>query len=110
MEHWFAMSDHEVKVVILVAFDRATQAFIIERYEEEEEIGGQGLRPKRQQRITISRQPEVVGSKPQFQVDNGEPILKFRHLFLREPQGSEADIIVNTDELKDYAAWRWRFI
>ncbi|KAK4210414.1 hypothetical protein QBC37DRAFT_34833 [Rhypophila decipiens] len=108
MRRWFEASKHDVKIVLLIQWDRRRQRIVVERWEEEEELG-QAKRPVCRHVVTITREEETGGEGPVNYVVTGgcAILLPFELLFLRQPQGAEADIVITTDDLKEWAGYCW---
>ncbi|KAM7217544.1 hypothetical protein V8F06_007054 [Rhypophila decipiens] len=109
MRRWFEASKHDVKIVLLIQWDRRRQGIVLERWEEEEELG-QAERPVCRQVVIITRQEETGGGGTVNYVVTGgcAILLRFELLFLRQPQGAEeADIVITTDDLKEWAGYCW---
>ncbi|KAK3324907.1 hypothetical protein B0H66DRAFT_636439, partial [Apodospora peruviana] len=103
MARWFVLSNHDVKIVLLVHWNRQTREITLERWEEEERSSpareGVNVRIlKCQQTIIITRhrcRGEPFGNMYMEAVAGGDIVLKFSSLFLREPRGRpESDIVV----------------
>ncbi|EHK23623.1 uncharacterized protein TRIVIDRAFT_147366 [Trichoderma virens Gv29-8] len=101
---WFKDSDHNVKIAVLAKIIPAQRTLLVERWEERQH-GEFGSVPGCQQRITITgswANPSVYQV-----VESSDLILSFRLLFLREPRQGEADVIISTDWMKEYAKNVW---
>jgi len=116
MRRWFEISKHEVKIVLLIQWDGTRRRIVIERWEEQQQEipvtrlvpSGSAMRPVRRQVITITR--EETGGTFNYVVTSGDLLLMFSLLFLRQPQGAEADIVVTVDDLKKWAEFCWAYV
>ncbi|KAK0707641.1 hypothetical protein B0H67DRAFT_602929 [Lasiosphaeris hirsuta] len=97
MRWWFSISNHEVKIVLLVKFDGTT--ILLEKWEEEIPVhpGATTMRhslqhqePMLQQTITITR--DTTTDPISYHVTSGALVLSFRLLFLRDPGPGERDL------------------
>ncbi|KAK4043761.1 hypothetical protein C8A01DRAFT_12720 [Parachaetomium inaequale] len=116
MRWWFAMSEHQVKIVLLAKFDHSQQMIFLEKWEEEIPPTRPGatttrsfpslLRPTLRQEITIRRDRTTVPVS--YRVTSGALVLGFRLLFLRDPGPGEGDIVISIAELERYGGCVWR--
>jgi hypothetical protein len=114
MRWWFARSEHQVKIVLLVKFERTRETLTMEKWEEEPTSARPGatttrhaaaLQPVLRQTITITRDPTTDPAS--FNVTSGALVLGFRLVFLRDPGHGEGDFVFSVEELKDYARTVW---
>ncbi len=113
---WFAVSDHDVKIVLLAKFDRAHRTITLEMWEEEPRATRPGAtttrhaaagQPVMRQSITITR--DLTADPAAYIVTGGALVLRFGLLFLRDPGPTEGDVVLAVEELEEYAArvWSW---
>jgi hypothetical protein len=116
MRWWLAASEHQVKIVLLAKFNHETQpqSIILEKWMEtfpprRAVTRSSSPQPILSQTITIERVPESAATQTpaRYVVTSGALRLEFRLLFLRDPREGEGDIIVNVQDLEDYAATVW---
>ncbi len=117
MQWWFSASQHQVKIVLLAKFDHRQHAILLERWEEEEPPTRPGatttrratalqtLRPVLRQQINITE--DAATSPVSYHVTRGDLVLPFHLLFLRAPGPQESDIIINIQDLEEYAEIIW---
>ncbi|OAA64397.1 hypothetical protein SPI_03044 [Niveomyces insectorum RCEF 264] len=114
MRWWFSASEHDVKIVLLLHLDRTQQSIVLERWEEEaSSLSRPGatttrraaeVEPVQRQTITITK--DAVEER-KLNVANGDLVLSFRLLFLRDPRPGEGDIIVTGAGLETCAENVW---
>ncbi|KAF3762324.1 hypothetical protein M406DRAFT_264227, partial [Cryphonectria parasitica EP155] len=114
MRWWLAASDHDVKIVLLIKWDRRRSEISIERWEEDIPVQRPGATNTRstgilalvlRQIITITKNPTVP---PTFSIVSSALVLPFRLLFLRNPGPGESDFVLSVQELEGYARAVWR--
>lgn len=117
MRWWFDISDHQVKIVVLVKIYLGQGQINIEKYQEEQRQPRAGatltraaaaLTPYLDQNITIVRHGESADSLTSYTVTRGALRLDFERLFRRQPMGEERDIVITEEQLQQYAAGIWR--
>ena len=119
MQWWFAASQHQVKIVLLVKFDHNQRAILLERWEEEApppRLGAtttrqaaalQALQPVLRQQITITKN---AASPVSYHVTRGDLVLPFHLLFLRDPSPQESDVIISIQDLEGFAEYVWEVV
>lgn len=115
MRWWFAISDHQVKIVILAKFDHAQHTIFLEKWEEVPLCAPRpgatttrhaaALQPVRQQSITITQ--NATTNPATYLVTSGPLVLSFRLLFLRAPGPLQEDFVISVAELEAYARQVW---
>lgn len=108
MRWWFAVSDHEVKIVILAKLDRRQSKIILEKWEEATTKRAAALQPVLKQDIAIIR--DEATNPISYNVTNGPLILEFGLLFLREPGPQDSDFIISISDLQEYAEDVWTHV
>ncbi len=114
MRWWFSASNHDVKIVLLAKFDHSSRQIMLERWEE---VASQQQRatatraspaliPELQQAITINR--DITTNPVSYNVVSGGLVLKFRLLFLRDPDLGEGDFVIGVPGLQRYAQLVWQ--
>ncbi len=114
MAWWFAQSNHDVKMVLLVSLNLRHQTIKIERWQEEPVSTRPGaatrnssrLNPVCVQSITI-RQDETT-NPISYQVTRGDLVLPFELLFLRDPGPQEGDVVITVADLQALGRMVWR--
>ena len=115
MEWWFATSDHQVKIVLLVKIVPSERTIFLEKWIEapvhEPREGAitraaARVRPNLDQVIVLSN-PTMSYDPATFVVHRGALRLEFDLLFLRQPDFGESDIILGIETLREYAAMVW---
>ncbi|KAK7408560.1 hypothetical protein QQX98_009265 [Neonectria punicea] len=114
MRWWFAASDHQVKIVLLVKFqrERDTRIIIEKHIEAAAQIrpgatttrAAAQLQPTCTQVITITEDPSNPLS---YNVTRGALRLEFHLLFLRQPRQGEGDVVISIQQLQEYAGDVW---
>lgn len=109
---WFAMSNHEVKIVLLTKFDGTR--ILLEKWQEVPQdrpgatttwLSIQHQGPKPIQEITITR--NTTTNPISYNVTSGALVLSFNLLFLRNPGPGEGDFVISVQELQEYAERVW---
>ena len=117
MRWWFAASQHQVKIVVLVKFDHRQEAILLERWEEEPanlRLGATTtrqaavLQPVIRQQINITQ--NATTSPVSYHVTRGALVLPFHLLFLRAPGPQEHDVIFSIQDLQEYAEVVWGMV
>lgn len=122
---WFLASNFEVKIVILAKMVVSEGTIVLEKWKGVQRMGVQRTgammtrassnsprTPECVQTIRISR-PGVPAGDPRvlspacYRVSRGALTLEFEELFLRAASGDEADIVIDEQELKEYAVRVW---
>ena len=107
MRWWFCASNHEVKIVVLAKLDRGNGCILLEKWEEEEEgLQGRQAEPVCRQHIAITRD-ENTNPVSYNVTSGGALVLGFRLLFLRDPSPLEGDIVIDVQDLREYAEQVW---
>ncbi|KAM0263138.1 hypothetical protein ACHAQJ_001291 [Trichoderma viride] len=106
---WFAISNHDIKIVLLAKLHPRQRTIVLERWEETQQglpstRWGSTWAPSCHQNITIT---EITANPPSYQVTSGDLVLGFRQLFLRDPQAGESDIVLSVTDLQGYARCIW---
>ncbi|KAK3381461.1 hypothetical protein B0H63DRAFT_450794 [Podospora didyma] len=106
MRYWFALSDHTVKIVLLVKFDRARSHVTLE---SERKIAGGGgpdpTTPVLRQTISITKDTAITSNTGTSSCRGGGALLlPFNLLFLRKPAGPEETDFVFNIGISKYAA------
>ncbi|PWW75884.1 hypothetical protein C7212DRAFT_344659 [Tuber magnatum] len=104
---WLENSGGEVKIVILISVSEAEKRIHLEKWEMES-FPNQGAKSASPNAPTAApaktQEVDIVGD-----VVTGGPLhLAFEKLMLREPRPGEGDIVFDTKELEQYAAFVWR--
>ncbi|KAK4038169.1 hypothetical protein C8A01DRAFT_48163 [Parachaetomium inaequale] len=115
MRWWFSTSDHQVKIVLLVKFQRTGGVITLEKWEEESPgpprpgatttCHASLQQPVLRQAINITRDPTT--NPVSYNVTSGALVFGFRLLFLRDPGPGEGDFVMSVPELEDYAKYIW---
>jgi hypothetical protein len=117
MRWWFAMSEHQVKIVLLVKFEHSRYAITLEKWEEQPSGTRPGamttrhaatLQPVLRQTITITQ--DTTTNPVSYNVTRGALVLGFSRLFLRDPGPGEGDFVLSVQELEDYAENIWNIL
>ncbi len=117
MRWWFAASQHQVKIVVLVKFDHRQEAILLERWEEGPanlRLGATTtrqaavLQPVIRQQINITQ--NAATSPVSYHVTRGALVLPFHLLFLRAPGPQGHDVIFSIEDLKEYAENVWAVV
>jgi hypothetical protein len=107
---WLANSQGQVKIVILIAIDRAVKNIHLEKWECRPRRYNTRSRPNATheptqiQTIDIDANSVVTGTPP---ATTPSLVLGFQDLFLRHPIWQEQDVIFSEDELRNYARDIW---
>jgi hypothetical protein len=112
---WFAHSNGDVKIVIVISIDRANKGLLIENWSmtpagprpTTRAINPNTLIPTMVQQIIVTQNPVVPPAPATYTVVGAPLILGFQNLFLRPPVPPEADIIVNAALLQGWAIHTW---
>ncbi|KPM42509.1 hypothetical protein AK830_g4047 [Neonectria ditissima] len=118
MRWWFTASGHQVKIVLIAKLELRTREITIEKYIEAPAQSRPGatttraaaireLEPTCTQAITITEDPTRPMS---YNVTREALRLEFHLLFLRQPRQGEGDIVINTQELQEYAGEVWHMV
>ncbi|KAK3376947.1 hypothetical protein B0T24DRAFT_574009 [Lasiosphaeria ovina] len=112
MKRWFSMSNHEVKIVLLIKFDGTR--ILLEKWEEEVAVrpGATTTRHSLQHPTPVLRQSITITQNAttdpiSYNVTRGALVLSFRLLFLRDPGPGEGDLVFSVQELETYAEVVW---
>ncbi|XXH00950.1 Ceramide glucosyltransferase [Hypoxylon texense] len=115
MRWWFAVSNHDVKIVILTKFDQQQSKVIIEKWEAQELAAARlgaittrraaTLQPILLQTIEITR--NTTTDPVSYDATGGALELEFSPLFLRNPGPLEGDVVVSVQALQEYARRVW---
>jgi hypothetical protein len=114
MRWWFAASDHQVQIVLLVKFEHTRRAIILEKWEEEPCSTRPGatttrraatLQPVLRQTIVITQ--DTTTDPASYHVTRGALVLGFSLLFLRDPGPGEGDFLLSVQELEHFAKHVW---
>lgn len=111
MAWWFRASAHQVKIVLLIKMDPASPGeILIEKWQEiqQDRAGATttrasgALRPNLMQVINIRRIDDAAPTVPQsYAVTRDALRMDFAHLFLRQPEKGEGDIIIGIQQLQN---------
>ncbi|RFU26471.1 hypothetical protein B7463_g9873, partial [Scytalidium lignicola] len=123
---WFASSRHQVKIVLLVKLDRNQRRITFEMWKEfppplppetrRVTRSASDLQPRCAHTIHITRDAGVNDvhqdrfNPASYNVIGGPLQLGFADIFLRQPVGQEADIIISNAELISYAITVWKAV
>ncbi|CAK7231554.1 hypothetical protein SCUCBS95973_007955 [Sporothrix curviconia] len=127
MRWWFAASNHQVKVVILVKMISSEGSLLVEKWmEAPPRSGATGTRraisaglmapqPVCMQTVTITWDgPQPILQTPiqgrtasQFRVTGAPLIIGFADIYLRAPAAGESDINISLSDLQLYASRVW---
>ncbi|KAK4235226.1 hypothetical protein C8A03DRAFT_36929 [Achaetomium macrosporum] len=106
---WFSASNHEVKIVVLLKFDRRQDLIIVEEVPDRPGAMTRSraaqLRPVCRQSITISR--DGTTDPVSYHVTGAPLVYDFRLLFLRDPGPGQGDITVGVKDLQMWASKVW---
>lgn len=113
MRWWFRASGHQVKIVLLARLAQPERTITLEKWVEVHEPrpgvttrAAAQVQPRLQQTITITR--ATASTNPaSYTVHRGALRLEFNLLFLRQPRAGEADVVLDTRSLQEYAAKVW---
>ncbi|CAH0018184.1 unnamed protein product [Clonostachys rhizophaga] len=107
---WFRASAHQVKIVLLIKMDPTSPGeILIEKWQEippQDRAGAtttrasEALGPNLMQVINIRRVDDAAPTVPQSYAAGGALRLDFAHLFLRQPEQGEGDIIIGIQQLQ----------
>lgn len=123
MHWWFAASNHDVKIVILIKFKQQQRQILLEKWEEllpaipsrpgamttrasaAIPAAGARLAPVLKQTITITQ--DIMITPPAYNVVGAPLVLSFELLFLRDPIDEEADFVVTIADLRSFGESAW---
>lgn len=116
---WFRISDHNVKIVILAKLEVSSNQIIVEKWMERDmQPGRQGatstrsysasrMEQVRDQRLVITRTGRDPMNLASYNVARGDLRLEFNHVFGRNPNVGERDIILDANFMQAYGRAVW---
>lgn len=110
---WLESSNGDVQIAITIDVHRGSRsAIIFERWEVAPRAQTRAhptrFIPQRMQKVIVEKPPgQTTPTVANIRVDGAPMTLEFRKIFLRNPTGTETDIVITDNDFKNFARMVW---